>query len=33
MSIADQPWGDYWGAFMDKFGVQWMVFYSYPQAN
>ena len=29
MQIADQPWGDYWGSFMDKFGVQWMVSYSY----
>jgi PhnB protein len=18
-------WGDYWGSFFDKFGVQWMV--------
>jgi PhnB protein len=28
MSLTDQPWGDYWGAFKDKFGVQWMVNYS-----
>lgn len=28
MSIADQPWGDYWGSFKDKFGVQWMVSYT-----
>lgn len=27
MAIADQPWGDYWGSFKDKFGVQWMVNY------
>jgi PhnB protein len=25
MPIADQPWGDYYGAFEDKFGVRWMV--------
>lgn len=31
MSIADQPWGEYWGSFKDKFGVQWMVSYSYPE--
>lgn len=24
-AMADQFWGDYWGAFKDKFGVQWMV--------
>ena len=28
MPIADQPWGDYYGSFKDKFGVQWMVNYS-----
>jgi PhnB protein len=31
MPIADQPWGDYYGNFQDKFGVQWMVSYSYPK--
>jgi PhnB protein len=31
MPIADQAWGDYYGSFTDKFGVQWMVNYSYPQ--
>ncbi len=31
MSIVDQPWGDYYGSFKDKFGVQWMVNYSYPK--
>jgi PhnB protein len=31
MPIADQPWGDYYGSFKDKFGVQWMVHYSYPK--
>lgn len=30
MDIADQPWGDYYGAFKDKFGIQWMVNYSPP---
>lgn len=33
MQIADQPWGDYYGAFKDRFGVQWMVNYSYPKAS
>ena len=28
MPMADQPWGDYWGAFKDRFGVQWMINYS-----
>ncbi len=31
MPLADQPWGDYYGSFKDKFGVQWMVNYTYPQ--
>jgi PhnB protein len=30
MPIADQPWGDYYGHFKDKFGVMWMVNYSHP---
>ena len=25
MPISDQMWGDYYGSFEDKFGVQWMV--------
>ena len=25
MEIAEQPWGDYWGSFTDKYGVMWMV--------
>jgi len=33
MPIADQPWGDYYGSFRDKFGVLWMVNYSYPKAK
>ena len=31
MPMADQPWGDYYGSFKDKFGVQWMVNYAYPR--
>ena len=31
MQIANQPWGDYWGSFKDKFGVLWMVDYGYPK--
>lgn len=31
MAIADQAWGDYYGALKDKFGVQWMVNYSPPR--
>jgi PhnB protein len=27
MPMADQPWGDYYGSCMDKFGVQWMINY------
>jgi PhnB protein len=27
MPIADQPWGDYYGSFKDRFGVQWMINY------
>jgi len=33
MPIANQPWGDYWGSFRDKFGVLWMVNYSYPKVK
>ena len=31
MPISDQPWGDYYGSLKDKFGVQWMVNYTYPK--
>lgn len=31
MAIADQPWGDYYGSLADKFGIRWMVNYSYPR--
>ncbi|MDQ7814575.1 MAG: VOC family protein [Patescibacteria group bacterium] len=33
MPIADQAWGDYYGHFTDKFGVNWMVNYSYPKTE
>lgn len=33
MPIADQVWGDYYGSFTDKFGVQWMINYSDPKKN
>jgi uncharacterized glyoxalase superfamily protein PhnB len=32
MPIADQPWGDYYGGLIDRFGVHWMVDYAYPKA-
>lgn len=28
MPMADQPWGDYYGSFQDKFGVMWMISFS-----
>ena len=28
MPMADQFWGDYFGALTDKFGIQWMLNYS-----
>jgi PhnB protein len=28
--IGDQFWGAYFGIFMDKYGIQWMVNYDYP---
>lgn len=27
MPLEDQEWGDYFGSFTDKFGVQWMIAY------
>jgi PhnB protein len=30
--IADAPWGAYWGMITDKYGVQWMINYTYPKA-
>lgn len=32
MPLADQFWGDYFGSLTDRFGVQWMVNSSGPQA-
>jgi PhnB protein len=29
MDMADQPWGDYYGSLKDRYGVMWMVSYSY----
>ncbi len=31
MPLEDTFWGAYFGMFADKFGVQWMVNYDYPQ--
>ena len=31
MPIADQPWGDYYGSLTDRFGIGWMVSYTYPK--
>ncbi len=28
MPLADQFWGDYYGSFVDRFGVQWMINYN-----
>jgi len=25
MPMADQFWGDYFGSFKDKFGINWMI--------
>lgn len=25
MPVADSPWGSYFGAFRDKYGIEWMV--------
>ena len=31
MPLSDQFWGAYFGMFADKFGVKWMVNYTYPK--
>lgn len=31
MPFAVQIWGDYYGSFKDKYGVQWMVNYEIPK--
>ncbi|WP_186755082.1 VOC family protein [Echinicola salinicaeni] len=28
MPMADQFWGDYYGSFIDKFGIHWMINYN-----
>lgn len=28
MPMADMFWGDYYGSFTDKFGIQWMISYN-----
>ncbi len=33
MPLGNQPWGDYYGGFTDKFGIRWMVDYMYPKAR
>ncbi|HRH45563.1 MAG TPA: VOC family protein [Pyrinomonadaceae bacterium] len=33
LPISDTFWGAYFGMCKDKFGVQWMVNYDYPQSN
>lgn len=33
LPIADTFWGAYFGMCKDKFGVQWMVNFDYPQNN
>jgi len=32
MPLEKAFWGDYFGMFNDKYGIQWMVSYSYPKA-
>ena len=32
MPLQDTFWGDYYGAFADQFGIQWMIDYEYPKA-
>jgi len=31
MAIGEQAWGDYFGSLIDKFGIRWMVDYTYPK--
>ncbi len=31
MPMADMFWGDYYGSFADKFGIQWMVSFTNPK--
>jgi len=31
--MQDMFWGDYWGCTKDKYGVQWMISYTFRQEN
>ncbi len=31
MTMADQPWGDYYGSFQDQFGISWMIAFTNPR--
>lgn len=31
MPMADMFWGDYYGSFTDKFGIQWMIAFTNPK--
>lgn len=33
MPMSDQPWGDYFGSFRDKFGVMWMIDITIPKPD
>ena len=33
MSMQKTFWGAYFGSFVDKFGIQWMVNYTYPKKD
>jgi len=33
MPLADQPWNAYYGSFKDKFGINWMVNYTYQKGE
>jgi PhnB protein len=33
LPISDQPWNAYYGSFTDKFGIRWMVNYTYPRGK
>jgi PhnB protein len=33
MPLADTFWGSYFGMLTDKFGIQWMISYTYPKQN
>ena len=33
MPMTDQPWGDYFGSFRDKFGIMWMIDIENPKEN